>query len=65
PSARAEAHNRRGYLFFFLGIVILTAEPALILFTVNLWLIGGIAIGLWVGFLILLRESARVWAPSD
>jgi hypothetical protein len=58
---RAVSFYRWGYVCFILGNVLLTLEPGLILVTANLWWAGGIALGLWAAFLLLLLETWRVW----
>jgi hypothetical protein len=60
-SPKAPSMERRGYLFFVVGIVLLTLEPGLILYTVGIWIIPYLATGLWIGFLLLLGLAWNEW----
>jgi hypothetical protein len=53
--------DRRAYSFFGVGILLLSIEPALILFTASYWIVGVIALGFWVAFLAVLIHSWRAW----
>jgi H+/Cl- antiporter ClcA len=50
--AEAEVLNRRGFLFFVLGTVLLSLEPTLITLTLRLWVV----------LLALVVHSGREWA---
>jgi O-antigen/teichoic acid export membrane protein len=52
--ANKQAYLRRGRALFVLGLVFALSEPALILFTIGLALVGVIATGLWLLFTVPL-----------
>ncbi len=53
--SRAPAYERRADGFFSSSLVLLLLEPGLILVTVNLYVLGAIAFGLWaLGMVVLV-----------
>jgi len=56
--ARAKVYQRRADGLFASSLVLLLLEPALILLTVRLYLLGGVALAFWVAGLAVL---ARGW----
>jgi hypothetical protein len=60
-SPKATQINRRAYLLFSGGIILLALEPVLIMFTVRLYLVAWVTLALWVAFLALLAHSAQIW----
>lgn len=57
--SRAPAYQRRADGFFASSLVLLLLEPTLILLTVKLYYVGGIALALWVVGIIVLALGWR------
>lgn len=54
--ARATFYQRRADGFFAFSLILLLLEPAMILITVKLYVLGGVAVALWlVGMIVLAR----------
>ncbi len=66
-AARPEAatYDRRAYILFFTGVILLAIEPTMILFTVNLPWVGVLALGLWVLLIFAMLKVAHVWRPFE
>jgi len=62
--SRAETYLDRAGGCVTLGLVLLVVEPAFILFTINLLNLSLIALGLWLGFLLLLIVVQRNLRPG-
>jgi O-antigen/teichoic acid export membrane protein len=58
-SAKKQAYFRRANLFFVLGLLFAVAEPALILFTIGLTLLGLVALTLWLLYTYFIMRQAR------
>jgi|SRR5580658_1113972 high-affinity Fe2+/Pb2+ permease len=57
--SRAEAYQRRADGFFASSLVLLLLEPTLILLTVKLYYVGGVALALWVVGIVVLALGWR------
>ncbi len=62
-SAKARAFLQRGEMFFVLGLLFGLIVPALILFTIGLAFVGGVATVLWLAYSYFVVQQAR--APSQ
>src|SRR2546422_1786299 len=58
-NAKRQLYFRRANLFFVLGLLFAVAEPALILFTVGLTLLGLAALILWLLYTYFIVRQAR------
>jgi O-antigen/teichoic acid export membrane protein len=58
-SAKKQAYFRRANLFFVLGLLFAVAEPALILFTIGLTLLGLVSLTLWLLYTYFIMRQAR------
>jgi hypothetical protein len=56
---RKQTYFRRANLFFVLGLLFAIAEPALILFTIGLTVLGLVALTLWLLYTYLIVHQAR------
>src|SRR5207249_1508597 len=55
------ASMRGAALFWLIGTLLAVLEPALILFTVGLTIVGTIALGAWVVYALLTLRDARAY----
>ena len=51
PAERANTFFGKAEVFWQVGYSLLLLEPSLILFTVNLWYVGGYSLILWISYL--------------
>ncbi len=56
---RKRAGARRGNILFMFGVLAAVSEPALILFTLGLEVVGFLAAGLWLVFTLYILLQAR------
>jgi len=60
-STKKRASMRGAALFWLIGTLLAVLEPALILFTVGLTIVGTIALGAWVVYALLTLRDARAY----
>ncbi len=61
-TAQKRASMQRGALFWLLGTLSIILEPALILFTVGLTIVGIVALIAWIMYaLVTLRDATPYW----
>ncbi len=60
-SAQKRASMQRGALFWLFGTIIVLLEPALILFTVGLTLVGAVALLAWLLYTLVTVRDATVY----
>ena len=57
--ATKQSSKRKGDLFFVLGLIISTAVPAMILYTISLTIVAEIATILWLLYIIFVLRQGR------
>ena len=57
-TAKKQSYFRRANLFFVLGLLFAVAEPALILFTIGLTVLGVVALTLWLLYTYFIVRQA-------
>ena len=60
-TAKKRASMQRGALFWLLGTLFITLEPALILFTVGLAVVGAVALIAWLLYLLITLRDATAY----
>ena len=60
-STKKRASMRGAALFWLIGTLLAVLEPALILFTVGLTIVGTTALGAWVVYALLTLRDARAY----
>jgi hypothetical protein len=60
-STRKRASMRGAALFWLIGTLLAVLEPALILFTVGLTIVGTLALGAWVLYTLFTLRDARAY----
>jgi len=58
-TAKKQSYFRRANVFFVLGLLFAVAEPALILFTVGLMVLGLAALTLWLLYTYFIVRQAK------
>lgn len=55
--AQRATYARQGDRFWVLGSSLLFLGPSMVLFTIGLWLVGAVWLGLWMAYVVFLSRS--------